>query len=42
MGFTKFCASLLSSADPQLKDIPTQRLKEVSDALIYFYWSNRI
>ncbi|XP_024861145.1 thyroid adenoma-associated protein homolog [Kryptolebias marmoratus] len=28
IGFTKFCSSLLSSPDPQLKDIPTQILKE--------------
>ncbi|XP_068995115.1 tRNA (32-2'-O)-methyltransferase regulator THADA [Embiotoca jacksoni] len=28
IGFTKFCASLLSSNDPELKDIPGQMLKQ--------------
>uniref|UniRef100_A0A3Q2QTY6 Si:ch211-225b11.4 n=1 Tax=Fundulus heteroclitus TaxID=8078 RepID=A0A3Q2QTY6_FUNHE len=28
VGFTKFCTSLLSSDDPDLKDIPTQMLKD--------------
>ncbi|CAN9513218.1 unnamed protein product [Ophioblennius macclurei] len=28
MGFTKFCASLLSSSDPELRDIPAQMLKQ--------------
>lgn len=31
IGFTKFCASLLSSSDPELRDIPAQMLKKVSD-----------
>uniref|UniRef100_A0A3P8UEC5 Si:ch211-225b11.4 n=1 Tax=Amphiprion percula TaxID=161767 RepID=A0A3P8UEC5_AMPPE len=28
IGFTKFCASLLSSTDPELQDIPAQMLKQ--------------
>ncbi|XP_047238412.1 thyroid adenoma-associated protein homolog isoform X1 [Girardinichthys multiradiatus] len=28
IGFTKFCTSLLSSSDPDLKDIPAQMLKD--------------
>ncbi|XP_040011618.1 thyroid adenoma-associated protein homolog isoform X2 [Xiphias gladius] len=28
IGFTKFCASLLSSSDPELRDIPAQMLKQ--------------
>ncbi|XP_041856056.1 thyroid adenoma-associated protein homolog isoform X2 [Melanotaenia boesemani] len=28
LGFTKFCVSLLSSSDPELKDIPAQMLKQ--------------
>ncbi|XP_013770425.1 thyroid adenoma-associated protein homolog isoform X2 [Pundamilia nyererei] len=28
IGFTKFCASLLSSSDPELRDIPAQMLKK--------------
>lgn len=32
IGFTKFCASLLSSVDPELNYIPAQMLKQVSDA----------
>lgn len=30
IGFTKFCASLLSSSDAEIRDIPAQMLKEVS------------
>ncbi len=31
IGFTKFCASLLSSSDAELRDIPAQMLKQVRD-----------
>lgn len=38
IGFTKFCASLLSSSDPELWDIPAHMLKQVSgDTCLYVF-----
>lgn len=31
VGFTKFCATLLSSSDAEIRDIPADMLNEVSD-----------
>lgn len=33
MGFTKFCVTLLSSGDAEIRDLPADMLKEVSDEL---------
>ncbi len=39
IGFTKFCASLLSSSDPELRDIPAHMLKQVSaDKCLYVFF----
>lgn len=32
MGFTKFCVTLLSSGDAEIREIPAVMLEEVSDA----------
>lgn len=34
IGFTKFCASLLSSSDAEIRDIPARMLKQVSNACL--------
>lgn len=36
MGFTKFCVTLLSSGDAEIRDIPAVMLEEVSDALHWY------
>lgn len=36
LGFTKFCTSLLNSSDSDLKDIPAQMLKDVSNFSFVF------
>ncbi|KAL0979345.1 hypothetical protein UPYG_G00183930 [Umbra pygmaea] len=33
LGFTRFCASLLSSSDPELRDIPVRMLKQALEML---------
>lgn len=41
-GFTKFCASLLSSSDPELREIPAHMLKQVSgDTCLYVFFINK-
>lgn len=37
IGFTKFCASLLSSGDAELQDIPADMLKQVRDNTLSFH-----
>lgn len=36
MGFTKFCVTLLSSGDAEIRDIPAVMLEEVRDALHWY------
>lgn len=41
IGFTRFCASLLSNSDPEFRDIPSLMLKQVSgDTCLYVFFIN--
>lgn len=35
VGFTKFCAALLSSSDAEIRDIPAHMLTQVSDDIFF-------